>query len=271
MLEIILDEFHFSTLWNGGILIYMGFIFIIYFLLLPQDFKYPLWKQVAFVLGMVAVFAALGSPINVIARIKFSIHILQLILLLLIAPPLLIIGFKNEIFERARKVKILGSILKFLSKPIVGFLAFFVLFYWYHVASVFNHARLDLFINYLFMLALLFVGILLWLPIISPSKLNKNRKRVYILLSIIFLIPYGLILLFQDQSLYLVYTDIEMFMQSLAVCMPSIKEIPPEFAAALLPYNPVEEQFQGGMMLVLSQLVIFGIAFIVGPKYSKQS
>lgn len=269
MLEIILDEFHYSTLWNGGILIYIGFIFIVYFLLLPQDKQYPIWKQVTFVLGMLAVFVALGSPINIIARIKFSYHILQLILLLLVAPPLIVTGFKTEIFERARRIQIFDKIFGFLTKPVVGFLTFFILFYSYHIASVFNFARLDLYINYFFMLALLIAGILLWIPIVSSKFLNAKKKRTFTILTILFFVPYSLVLLLTDGSLYLVYTDVELFMQSLAVCMPNIRELPPEFAAALLPFNPTEEQMQGGIMLLISQLFLFGMALFVAPKYSK--
>ncbi|MEI3600089.1 MULTISPECIES: cytochrome c oxidase assembly protein [unclassified Oceanobacillus] len=270
MLEIILDEFHYSTLWNGGILIYIGFIFIIYFLLLPQNKKYPVWKQIMFVAGMIAVFAALGSPINVIARIKYSYHIIQLVLLVLVAPPLIIIGFKIEIFEHAKKINILDKTLNFLAKPIVGFLSFFILFYTYHIASVFNFARLDLYINYFFMLALLIAGILLWMPIVSQRFLNTKKKQLYILFCILFFIPYSLVLLLSDKSLYLVYTDVELFMQSLTVCMPNIKELPPEFAAALLPFNPEEEQMQGGVMLLISQLILFGIAFFAASITRKE-
>ena len=267
MLEIILADFHFSTLWNGGILIYMGFILIIYFLLLP-DKKVPIWRQVVFVLGMLAVFAALGSPINVIARIKYSTHIIQLVLLLLVAPPLLVIGSKNDIFRRASDIKVLDVILKILSNPIVGFIAFFGLFYVYHLPGVFNPARLDLYVNYFFMFALLFVGILLWIPIVSPKALSKKKKWIFVVLSIVAFIPYAVILLLQEQSLYLVYTDAELFLESLAVCMPNVKDLTPEMAAALLPYNPIDEQKLGGIFLLASQVILF-VSLFLQPKYEK--
>lgn len=269
MLEIILADFHFSTLWNGGILIYMGFILIIYFLLLP-DKNFPVWRQVVFVLGMIAFFAALGSPINVIARIKYSTHIIQLVLLLLVAPPLLVIGSKNEIFKRAMDIKILGNVLKFLKHPIVAFVLFFGLFYVYHLPKVFNPARLDLYVNYFFMFALLFVGILLWIPIFSPSALPKTKKWIYVILSILAFIPYAVILLTQEQSLYIVYTDAELFLQSLAVCMPNVKDLTPEMAAAFMPYNPIDEQKLGGILLLASQVILIASLFIK-PKYNNHN
>ncbi|MHA6251582.1 cytochrome c oxidase assembly protein [Oceanobacillus sp. CAU 1775] len=269
MLEIILDEFHFSTLWNGGIFIYIGFIFVIYFLLLPQDKKYPIWKQLAFVLGMLAVFAALGSPINIIARIQFSTHIVQLILLLLVAPPLLIIGFKNEIIERAKEIKVLKSILSFLQKPAVGLISFFAIFYIYHIPAVFNYARLDLFINYFFMLALLFTAILLWLPIVSPNRMQAKGKQLYALLIFILFVPYSLLLFFFENSLYIVYSDAELFLQTLEACIPNLDGIPPELAASLLPFDPVYEQVKGGWFLLITQGVFFLTASL-SPKFIRK-
>lgn len=269
MLEIILDEFHFSTLWNGGIFIYIGFIFVIYFLLLPQDKKYPIWKQVAFVLGMLAIFAALGSPINIIARIQYSTHIVQLILLLLVAPPLLILGFKTEIFERAKEIKILKTVLQILEKPFVGFIAFFVIFYIYHIPAVFNYARLDLFVNYFFMFALLIAAILLWLPILSPRKLHTKQKTMYALLIFVLFVPYSILLFFYDTSFYIVYSDAELFLQTLEACIPNLDGIPPELAASLLPFDPVAEQVKGGWLLLAVQGVIFLSAAFFAPRLSE--
>lgn len=269
MLEIILDEFHFSTLWNGGIFIFIGFILIIYFLLLPQEKKHPIWKQAIFVLGMLAVFAALGSPLNVIARIKFSTHIVQLVLLLLVAPPMLIFGFKNEIFKRAKEIKILAYLLKIVTQPILGFILFFSIFYVYHIPAIFNYARLDLYINYFFMFALLVAAILLWLPIITVKRLTVKQKLLYIVLNILLFIPASLVLFTYDSSLYNVYSDADLFLQSLEACIPNLDGIPPEIAASLLPFDPVKEQVQGGVLLLISQSIIFIAAALVVPKYSK--
>lgn len=267
MLEVILADFHFSTLWNGGILIYMGLFLVVYFLLLP-DKNFPKWKPVVFVLGMVAIFAALGSPINVIARIKYSTHIIQLIILLFVAAPLLVTGSKNEIFRRGMDMSYVRPILKLLSNPIVCFVTFFGLFYIYHLPAVFNPVRVDLFTNYLMMFALLFAGIMLWMPIVSHF-LTKTKKRIYIILTIVFFIPYAIILLLQDQSLYLVYTDAEKFLESLAVCMPNVKDLTPEMAAAFMPYDAVEEQKLGGILLLGSQIILVATLFIA-PKYTKE-
>lgn len=100
MLDIILDEFHFSTLWNGEILLFGLFSAIIYLFLLPEEKNHSIWKTILFFTGLIVLFISIRSPINVIARIKLSTHIKQLILLLLVVPPLLIIGFKTKLWNK---------------------------------------------------------------------------------------------------------------------------------------------------------------------------
>src|SRR5690625_5096726 len=129
MLDIILDEFHFSTMWNGGIFLFLIFGLIIYFFLLPEDDKFSVKKAIMFVAGIITLFAALGSPLNVIGRIQFSTHIIQLILLLFVSPPLLILGFKNKIFEKVKSISFLDKTFQFLIRPLTATILFQALFY----------------------------------------------------------------------------------------------------------------------------------------------
>jgi len=257
LLDIILDEFHFSTLWNGGILLFILFGVIIYLFILPADKNHSIGKTIIFFLGLVAVFAALGSPINVIARIKFSTHIIQLALLLLVAPPLLIIGFKANFMEKVRSITILDKSITKATKPIIALIVFYALFYGYHIPVVFNFARIDLFWNYFFFLALFVAAILLWVPIMSPDILSHKQKKVYALINTALFIPYSLILFLAPEGIYSLYTNIDLFISSLALCLPDIEEVPPEFFVSLLPFDPVHEQQLGGMIFLVSQVILF--------------
>ncbi|WP_085992857.1 cytochrome c oxidase assembly protein [Oceanobacillus senegalensis] len=266
MLEIILDEFHASTLWNGGIFIYTAFAVIIYFFLLPSSKHHSIWRIIAFLAGILAVYVSLGSPLNIIGRIKFSTHIIQLVLLLLIAPPLLIIGFKMEIIERIRKKAIVEKIIAIITKPIIAVSLFYVLFYVYHIPFVFNSIRLDLFLNYLAMLVLFIAAILVWIPLIRPNRLFGKRRWLYGLVHIILFIPYGAILLAANVGLYSLYTDIDLFMSSIIVCLPDAEYLTPEFYQSLLPFDPVQEQKTGGIYLLISQVVIFTLSTLLSSR-----
>lgn len=260
MLEIFLDEFHVSTLWNGGIVLFTLFAIIAYIFILPSGKDHTIGKSVLFYVGLVALFIALGSPVNVIARMKYSTHIIQLIFLLIIAPPFLIYGFKKESIKKMREIEFIDRIcnkLRVLTKPRNAFIIFFALFYLYHVPFFFNFVRIDLFLNYLLFFALFVAAILLWIPVISEkSTLTAKQKIRYGLLSIVFFIPYSIILFMANEGIYALYTNVELFTSSLALCVPDVRNVPPEFFLSLLPYDPVEEQHLGGIILLISQIIL---------------
>ncbi|WP_249870597.1 cytochrome c oxidase assembly protein [Oceanobacillus saliphilus] len=256
MLEIILDEFHFSTLWNGGILLFSMFGAIIYFFLLPSSKRHPLWKSILFLAGLIIIFIAIGSPLNVTGRIKFSSHIIQLVLLLLVAPPLIIVGFKTEILNRIQSVSVIKRVFDQLRNPITATILFQGFLYGYHIPIVFNFARIDLYLNYFFLLALFISALLFWIPILSRKQLAKGRKWKYAMLNVLLLTPFSIILLMADEGIYLIYSDMNLFISALALCLPDLTDVPPEFFASLLPFDPVHEQRLGATIFLISQVII---------------
>src|SRR5690625_755915 len=262
MLDIILDEFHFSTMWNGGIFLFSLFALIIYFFILPEDDKFSIKKAILFVAGMIALFAALGSPWNIIGRIQFSTHIIQLILLLFIAPPLLILGFKMKILDKIKSITFLNKAFRLLTKPVAATVLFQFLFYCYHIPAIFNFARMDLYLNYFFLLAIFIAAILMWIPIISKNILPFKKKVIYILINSLLLLPYSLTLIFAKEALYMIYTDVDLFVSSLEACFPDLDSVPDDFFAALLPFEPVYEQKVGGWYLLAGQLIVFSFTVV---------
>ena len=259
MLEFIIDEFdfHVSTLWNGGVLLFILLFIILYIFILPSGKNHTVWKTIIFFAGLAALFIALGSPINIVARIKYSSHLVQLIFLLLVAPPLLIYGFKKDIIARAREIEWIDQTIHILTKPVNAVILFFLLFYIYHIPLVFDFVRIDLFLNYLCFFLLFGAAILLWIPILSEkSKLTGKQKMLYALLNIILFIPYSIVLFTANAGLYTLYTDTEMFRSSVELCLPNQEDVPPEFYQALLPYDSVEQQIEGGKILLIWQILI---------------
>ncbi len=54
--------------------------------------KYPAWRQTAFRCGLAALFLALASPLDALAGLLLEVHMIQHLLLIMIAPPLLWLG-----------------------------------------------------------------------------------------------------------------------------------------------------------------------------------
>ncbi|SHG70269.1 cytochrome c oxidase assembly protein [Ornithinibacillus halophilus] len=263
MLEILLDEFMFGSLWNGGIFLFVAFAAIIYLFLLPHDDRHSIWKTLSFSLGLIAVFASIGSPLNIIGRIQFSTHIIQVVLLLFVAPPLLVYGFKQKSIDLVKdKLPVVKRFINFVTKPLFAIILFYGLVYVYHISFVFDFARMDLFLNYFYLLALFVAAILFWVPIISTNYSYKQRL-IYTSSNILLLIPLSLIWLLVDKSLYTTYTDMTSFIAAMELCLPAGETLPTEYYSMLLPFDPVAEQVKGGLILLVAQLAIFSIALLL--------
>ncbi|MFC0300627.1 cytochrome c oxidase assembly protein [Virgibacillus soli] len=259
MIDIILSELHFSSIWNGGIFLFTLFGAIIYLFMLPNGKNHTIWKSIVFLVGLAITFLAIGSPLNIVARIQFSRHILQLILLLLLAPPLLIIGFKTEVLKNVASKPFLQKMCDLLTRPSLTFTLFFILLYAVHMPFLFDAVRMDIYTNYFYMLGLFIVALLFWIPLISEKKLNIKQKTIYAGASMVVFIPLSIFFYVAKTSLYTVYSDLSYFIQSLEACFPANKSLPPEYYEMLIPSSPVHEQQLGAMFLLIGQIVIFGL------------
>ncbi|MFD2042858.1 cytochrome c oxidase assembly protein [Ornithinibacillus salinisoli] len=256
MLDIILEEFHFTSLWNGGIFLFLSFVAIIYLFLLPHDHRHSIWKSISFLCGLGLLFLAIGSPMNIIGRIAFSTHIMQVVLLLFVVPPLLLVGLKQKAVDQFLAINIVKVLLRVVTKPFLIIGLFYMLLYIYHIPAIFDQARVDLFWNYFYLFGLFIASLFLWVPIISPNRMRSKQKIVYIVLNILFIIPYCFSLWLINDSLYLVYTDMTSIISSMELCLPPGETLTPDYIQLLLPFDPIMEQKQGGGIL-------FGLHFLI--------
>ncbi|HEX6593842.1 MAG TPA: cytochrome c oxidase assembly protein [Bacillota bacterium] len=274
MIGLILDEFHFASLWNGGILLFVLFGAIIYLFILPAGEDHSVWKTIFFFIGSIVLFVSIGSPLNIVGRIQFSTHIIQILLLLFIAPPFMIYGLKRKWFDYViATYPTVKKVIYSLTHPVFAIVLFYLLFYGYHIPAIFNFARVDLYINYFYLLVLFIAAILLWVPIFSQHRLTKKQKIIYSVTNIVLLLPYGVVLLLAKGNLYTVYTDLSSFISALEVCLPVGKALPTTYYEALLPFAPVDEQVKGGKLLIAAGTAIFvlmiGLLQFVKSKQTK--
>lgn len=268
MLAIMLEEFPFASLWNTGIFLFVSFAAVIYLFLLPQEKKHSWWKNVCFFLGLMLLFIATGSPINIIGRIQFSVHIIQVVLLCLIVPPLLLLGMKRTVLDRALRNKWVTKIVSFLVKPYISISIFFLTLYIYHHPPIFDNARVDLYGNYFYLFALFAAALLLWIPIIRGS--NWTRTLIYHAISIGMIFPLAGILLFSKEIMYQAYTDLTTFTQALEVCLPAGAELSPQVVLQLLPFEPVAEQQLSGRILLASFLIVLTVSSVMKRQVIKK-
>jgi cytochrome c oxidase assembly factor CtaG len=113
----------------------------------------PIWRLVAFLSGLFSLWIALGSPLSAFDDVSLSAHMMQHLLLMVVAPPLLLLGapsipFLRGLpqwfvtgavgpFLRSQPVKWLGH---FLTHPAVCWIVATVALLAWHVPSAFELA-----------------------------------------------------------------------------------------------------------------------------------
>ncbi|WP_449538827.1 cytochrome c oxidase assembly protein [Ferdinandcohnia sp. Marseille-Q9671] len=266
MISQILDGFSFHAQWNGGIIFFTLILSVLYMFLLPTPQGHKLYKTISFVGSMLLILLAVGSPLNLLGRMLFRAHIIQIVAILLIAAPLLVVGVKTELLQKTLTNNGIKKIYRFFTHPLFAIVLFHGLFIGYHIPVVFDWIRTGYFTNYFFLIGLIVAAVFLWWPIIGPipehDPLSLRQKLTYIVVNIVLFVPVTVFLLLANGELYTVYSDTSQMLAAIALCMPLGEEVPPDLLETLLPYPPLSEQKNGAIILFVSQALIFGLSAI---------
>lgn len=129
----------------------------------------PASKQWLFGGGVAVLFLALASPLHALSEdYLFTAHMVQHLLLTLVAAPLLLAGTPGWLLRAILAATRLAGVARFLLHPVVAFLAFNVVFLAAHLPGLYEQAlALEPFhaIEHQLFLVTAFV---FWLPILSP-------------------------------------------------------------------------------------------------------
>jgi len=132
-------------------------------------------RTVAFFAGLVTVDLALQSPIATLAGTYFQAHVIQHLMLMAVAPPLLAMGAPSTLFlqttTRKRKERWLAVLrsrpFAVLTQPVlVAFLYYGVMFIFF-LTSLINLAMTHMWLMDIINLGFLFGGALFWWPMVG--------------------------------------------------------------------------------------------------------
>jgi putative copper resistance protein D len=155
------------------------------------------WKTkrtVAFFAGLVAIDVALQSPIATMTGTYFQAHVIQHLLLMAVAPPLLAMGAPSTLYlqttgrkHKERWLAILRSRpFAVLTHPVlVAFLYFGVMFIFF-LSSLINVAMTHMWLMDVINLVFLFGGMLFWWPMVGIDpiihwKLGFGARMFFVL------------------------------------------------------------------------------------------
>jgi len=211
-------------------------------------------RVVAFVAGLAAIEVALQSIIDRYDTTLFSVHMVQHMLLTLMAPPLLALGApitlalrvaRPEVRRRVILPILHSRLLRFLSFPVVAWLLFASVMWGTHFSPIFNESLEQPLVHQLEHLAYLAAGLLFWWPVVgvdpSPWRVPHPLRAMYLFLQM-------------PQNTFL----------ALAI-YSAAAPLYPHYAAIHLPWGPdplVDQQIAGGLMWIVGDIV-FIVAIVL--------
>lgn len=122
---------------------------------------------VFFALGLILIFVALVSPLDSLSNVAlFSAHMVQHILLMLLASACLLLGTPGFWLRILYDLPVLKVVLPIVTHPLVTLVAFNAVMWVWHVPALYEGALRNPNIHIVEHMMFLVVGVLLWLPVI---------------------------------------------------------------------------------------------------------
>lgn len=182
----------------------------------------PVWRQVAWLAGLATVLIALVSALDLYAGELLSVHMVQHLMLAMIAPPLLALGAPVTLLLRVadpatRRRLILpilhARIVRAVASPLGAWSLFTVAMFATHFSPLYNAALENDGVHVAEHLVFLVTGTLFWWPIVAadpvPGRLRYPARVVYVVLQMPVNAAVGLAIYFAPTVLYAHYATIE--------------------------------------------------------------
>jgi cytochrome c oxidase assembly factor CtaG len=182
----------------------------------------PPWRMWAWMGGLAALVLALASPIEFYDTTLFSAHMIQHLLLMMVAAPLLVLGAPITLLLRvsspeARRKWILpvlhSRIVSIISYPVVAWVLFAGVMWFTHFSPIFDAALDDFALHRLEHALYLGTAMLFWWPVIgadpSPHRMSYPARLGYLALGMPFMSFLGLVIFSAQNVLYEHYLTLE--------------------------------------------------------------
>lgn len=134
----------------------------------------PVGRALAFAAGVAVLWLSQESPLHVLGeRYLFSAHMVQHLLLILIVPPLLLLGLPERPTLHLLRWRWLAVSERILGRPAVAFPAAVVLLYLWHVPALYDAALVWHGLHVVEHLVFLITWCMYWWPLLAPSRRSR--------------------------------------------------------------------------------------------------
>jgi putative copper resistance protein D len=180
----------------------------------------PAWRTVAWVSGVAALLVALVSAIDVYADELLTVHMVQHVLLTMVAPPLLALGAPVTLLLRAatpdarRRVLLpilQAPLLRIATHPVVAWSLFAAVMWFAHFSPLYDAALEQPALHVVEHGIFLVAGVLFWWPIVAADpishRLGEAGRFVYLVLQMPVNAAVGLAIYWAPSVLYAHYAN----------------------------------------------------------------
>ena len=212
----------FESLWVYGGLIFVAFLYLRGWLRLRKhDHNVEAWRAGSFVIGLLSIWVAIASPLATLDHEMLTAHMVQHLLLMTLAPPLILLGIPRNQFAHGSLMRFPRAIgfpvrsapmQKFASAvihPALCWLAAAGTLVVWHVPSVFMLGLRSQMWHSMEQLSFLVSGLLFWLPVVRPSaSASKWPEPIILLYLFLATLPCDILsgfLVFCDRVVYPVF------------------------------------------------------------------
>ena len=183
----------------------------------PPVFRVP--HLVAFLTGVFSLWFAIGSPLSAFDDLSLSVHMVQHLLLMAVAPPLVLLGapalpllhgLDAEVVRRALgpllRWKLVQKLGRFLSQPVTGWLTATIALLAWHAPAAFDLALGSDLWHEVEHACFFSTSLLFWWPVVQPYPSKPIWPRWTIPIYLFFgMMPCGVLgafLCFSDRVVY---------------------------------------------------------------------
>ena len=139
-------------------------------------FRNPRWRPFLFATGVITAYIALQSPIDRGGdEFLFSIHMLQHLLLMMVAPPLVLLGLVGATPLPSDRFAGLRRVWWALTRPWVALLLFNVVMLVWHIPALYDTTLTTEPIHIVEHISFIAVGVLFWWPIVDPVRGPRTK------------------------------------------------------------------------------------------------
>src|SRR5665213_281638 len=192
--------------WEPSVIAGCAVLLLAYFAALRFRFPKVAWY---FIAGIIVLLLALVSPLDTLGdSYLFSAHMLQHILLILIVPPLLLLGMPRHLAQRILRFPLVGRVERVLSRPVLAWSLGIGTMWLWHWPPLYNVALASEPIHIVEHLTFIVTATIFWWPVLGPIdelRLAPLGAVVYIFGACVAHTALAILLTFAPLGLYPAY------------------------------------------------------------------